>query len=660
MRYSETYTFTIGKQPESIRLRQSSDGLNAIAAIGTDNLGGSLYDIKQEKSISVNSYIKLIQESIRGTEFKANTVDVLITDIYDANNRPLFYKAFIRRVGYESVTVNGKDVTVFDDIFLYSEENGVVAYKYPDGRVDEIKDEFYPVFINSTDASLRFVLDADGKAFEVGDIPNGEFSLYVRANNLSYKTKDNAVLKIRQYNTNDTNSLNIYVGPYSYLTKVQDEHRTYDLEYKKGFPDQAIVRAMSEVASIDGSYIVLKNNNLFDFDIEVQLIDSLGRVIKRIDNSEGIFNARSVFLKSGKIYSPDLIIALSQYEYSKISVNYNYVKYLTNNVSIDLNLLDDMDYISVGITPDRVSIEGNHLNYGQTIKYFVFNKMGFIEYQNGTQNLSSYQRITGYGFGEKGYGEHGYSGHIEEPGTIEEVVRTAVKSYNKSGYSEGYFSFGPFGGSLINTVDGLASISLEENSSVGYIELCRIYKKDLRNTPIVINTRKSIPNNGTHGLREIKTVSNSVFSLSLEQKPLSFLNAGVVEILSPNSTKASLVSYSKDEVHSTYKIDYKNDISKDIPEFVDDEVELSFKKDSSRYNFEYDSKYNLYGYSNGLWEVVEHKVRKSIKEEKSIYIQVDNRELLKYDFIGVAYGNALPGRKVMPWEILLRIINSIM
>ena len=170
MRYSETYTFTIGRQPESIRLRQSSDGLNAIAAIGTDSLGGSLYDIKQEKSISVNSYIKLIQESIRGTEFKANTVDVLITDIYDANNNALFYKAFIRRVGYESVSVNGKDVTVFDDIFLYSEEKGTVVYRYPDGRVDEIKDEFYPVYINSTDASLRFVLDVDGKGFDVRDM----------------------------------------------------------------------------------------------------------------------------------------------------------------------------------------------------------------------------------------------------------------------------------------------------------------------------------------------------------------------------------------------------------------------------------------------------------------------------------------------------------
>ena len=76
MKHSKTYKFTIGKQSESIRLKQSGDGLNAIAAIATDELDGSLYEVRPQKEISANGYTKAVSESIRGTEFKANTIDV--------------------------------------------------------------------------------------------------------------------------------------------------------------------------------------------------------------------------------------------------------------------------------------------------------------------------------------------------------------------------------------------------------------------------------------------------------------------------------------------------------------------------------------------------------------------------------------------------------
>lgn len=649
MKHSKTYKFTIGKQSESIRLKQSGDGLNAIAAIATDELDGSLYEVRPQKEISANGYIKAVSESIRGTEFKANTIDVLITDIYDASNKPLYYKAIIRKEGFESIKAGEYEISVLDDHFIYTEnKSSYVTYNYTNGTSETIKEEFYPVYVNGADISLKTIADIDGKYFSVSESSNGDFSFYVKKNNLAYKVKENSILKIRQFNTNDKNAINIYVGPYNYESKVNDGDATYHLKYRKSLPEQYVTRAMSEIVSIDGNYIATKNNNIFDYEINISIVDSLGRVIRRVDNPEKFFHERTVHLRNGMLYAPDIIAIMRDIPNSKIALDYNYVKYNTNNISIDKKQLLDLDYISVGITPDIVSVGDHDVLYSQTVKYYVFNKMGFIEYQNGGSSISSFQRIIGYGFGEYGFSEYGYSGHILKPGTMEDFIRVAVKSYNKTGYSTDGYSIGPYGGSYINTREGLNEISLDGNSPIGYIELCRIYRKDITNLPIVLNNRKAIPIKESSGLRKVHTLSNSVFNVFLGEQTQSFLNAGVVEVYTPNSTKASLMHFSKDKTYSTYHLLYSPDISKANHKFVTDTTKLGFKKDTSKFNFENKDLYAIYGYKDGDWYPLNINKRVHIEAEESIYFKVENYELSRYDFIGVAYGNSVPGRKIRP------------
>lgn len=58
----KSYELTIGRKSKSVELLQSSDGRNAIAALYTDSLDGSLFDLTSTTPIYENRFIRLIQK----------------------------------------------------------------------------------------------------------------------------------------------------------------------------------------------------------------------------------------------------------------------------------------------------------------------------------------------------------------------------------------------------------------------------------------------------------------------------------------------------------------------------------------------------------------------------------------------------------------------
>ena len=75
------YKFAIGRNSDSVLLKQISNGLNAVAAVDTSRLNGSIYNITKTGVVNYNRQIKIIKETIKGTTFKANTSDILLTNV---------------------------------------------------------------------------------------------------------------------------------------------------------------------------------------------------------------------------------------------------------------------------------------------------------------------------------------------------------------------------------------------------------------------------------------------------------------------------------------------------------------------------------------------------------------------------------------------------
>ena len=76
----------------------------------------------------------------------------------------------------------------------------------------------------------------------------------------------------------------------------------------------------------------------------------------------------SVFLKSGKVYAPELSRTVSENGY-KIAADYRYAIYEQNNISIPIVNPSEVDYISVCITPTRMRRDkADSINLSNDIK----------------------------------------------------------------------------------------------------------------------------------------------------------------------------------------------------------------------------------------------------------------------------------------------------
>ena len=638
------YKFAIGRNSDSVLLKQISNGLNAVAAVDTSRLNGSIYNITKTGVVNYNRQIKIIKETIKGTTFKANTSDVLLTNVYDKDQTPLYYKAVIRRKFYKNLYVNDVKIESYDDNFLYTNDIGPIKYEFDNGNTEIINDDFYPVFVDFSDVSMSMIADMDGRIYK-HQIIDGEFIILTDSLNMSCASKNKPLLNMSEYSSGNLSSLNLYIDTYSFTKSLESNGTSYKLEYIKPNTSMEVLRVLSERAYIDGDYIVVQKDSIYDLDIEIVLKDSSGKDLLKIDNSNNIFDNKNVFCRSGKIYAPSLIESFSTIGYSYISVNYNYINYKSNNMQIPKYMIKNISYISIGILPDYVQINNSRVKTNNPIVYFIFDKFDNLIYQNYVDNKSVYKRILGYGFGQEGYSENGYSGYIEDE-NLEEDVRVKAVEYPASGYSEYHYSFGPFGGISIDNRDVLDKISADNGSPVGYIELCKIYQKDKSLIDVIINDRLSIPRAGSNGIRKIEKPTNTIYSIHAGPYRESVLDAGVNEVLVSESTRAVLTKHIQLKDKVIFKLDTSFDISKHTSlKYVTDPKAITFKKDTSRMNDRAIDKYKMYGYNDYGWEIIDTATFKDTSE--GVFIAVDIMRLSSYHYVGIGYNSVSPSRYIL-------------
>lgn len=114
------------------------------------------------------------------------------------------------------------------------------------------------------------------------------------------RLKNKPLLNMSEYSSGNLSSLNLYIDTYMRFTKSLESNGTsYKLEYiKPNTKYMEVLRVLSERAYIDGDYIVVQKDSIYDLDIKIVLKDSSGKDLFKIDNSNNIFD--------NKMYSVDL------------------------------------------------------------------------------------------------------------------------------------------------------------------------------------------------------------------------------------------------------------------------------------------------------------------------------------------------------------------
>ena len=233
--------------------------------------------------------------------------------VNNKDQTPLYYKAVIRRKFYKNLYVNDVKIESYDDNFLYTNDIGPIKYEFDNGNTEIINDDFYPVFVDFSDVSMSMIADMDGRIYK-HQIIDGEFIILTDSLNMSCASKNKPLLNMSEYSSGNLSSLNLYIDTYSFRKSLESNGTSYKLEYIKPNTSMEVLRVLSERAYIDGDYIVVQKDSIYDLDIEIVLKDSSGKDLLKIDNSNNIFDNKNVFCRSGKIYAPSLIESFSTIE----------------------------------------------------------------------------------------------------------------------------------------------------------------------------------------------------------------------------------------------------------------------------------------------------------------------------------------------------------
>ena len=353
------------------------------------------------------------------------------------------------------------------------------------------------------------------------------------------------------------------------------------------------------MCSVYGDYIYLPHEYIYSSDIVLYMVDPKDITIKKQVEISKFGN--SVFLKSGKVYAPELSRTVSENGY-KIAADYRYAIYEQNNISIPIVNPSEVDYISVCITPTRIRRDkADSINLSNDIKYFVINKFGSIIESNVKVDYTDY--VTYFNI---------IGGEVFE---IPLTTKPEISQYKD-----------------IFSIYGLS-------------EIAKVRIKKIP-TKAVANNRLSIPKQDSSGLRQVRDISNSINVLKYMGDKNLFLNAGVTSIPTDISTNASIAKYISGPIKTVLKIDYSRDINEvNYTEVSDSEI-LSFAKDMYKFSKTDKTKYKVYGIYNS--EVTEFDMSGAVypEDENAIYLAIDNSTLLMHDAIGVSYGSNLPKRYI--------------
>lgn len=485
------------------------------AVLVSDNISSdfSLRKTVQEDDAVIPKRIFEVNNSGSQTHIVSNTTDLYMTDVFSEDGEPLYFKVQKRIKYFDKVYINGKEHTEYDHNFIYtSEESGEIKYVDDSGRNMLVeRGEFHDCFIWENLVNLESIIETDGRTYSY-NVNNDKIVVTCKKPSVFAIPKHGSIMDL--FNLNKTT---FGIKPFFHKTtkEIDGERVSFEYDYSVIVPN---IRTVNDENSsmIDRSNIHLGNRSVLPESVSISVIDRITREeiynlsntdvteIHNIRSKDGIVNIKP-FIESNNLDPLDYIFISS----------YQYLEILGNRVVLDPENIDiKFKKVFFSIKPTKVIQEGFQTNIEPTLTYTITESDGSIVSSIDDEiPLYEYEIPVSLGFGEDGYSEHGWSGVTDE--TTIEVVSEGGDIYG-TGYGDGSYSEGPFGGSYIANIEDIQNLlGAQSNSLSGQITIAEIDFTPSIKSAKIFKSIKMAKNNTGIPVKELDLFSGSVWHLSL-------------------------------------------------------------------------------------------------------------------------------------------------
>lgn len=551
-----------------------------------------------------------VQSSIRKTKIEANTIDLFMTDLYDADGGPLFFKTPRKLAHINKVLVNGNEAPLIDSNFIYTNEiNATIEYYQDEELVLFDQPNYYPIFIWDQLVYLNDIIALDNKKISFRE-RKGRISISASKPNV-YVEVDNSESIFKLSKIDDFTFL---MYPFYYRTSrmVDGINHVFIYDYTKSIPNLKTIS--HELCFVEGnSYIKLFNSKILKESVEIEVYDRETRQVIEIVNSgnatlknQNIDSQKGIINISGILEDGDYSV---EKNYFKASYSFMELKDLTVELERFSNNLFNKD-IYFSIKPTKILFDKSQYDFPVRVTYSIFDD-DRLEFTTDTEfTLSEPIWYNHYGYGEEGYSEHGYSG-IADP-ELEPHYDYQKYINDDKGYSEDGYGDGPFGGDYIKSIDSMRRlVELRQDSIIGSIIVAKYSTKPIiSDSNIHLNNRYSKVVNANSSFRKLDLYSGFLLHNSVSDEYSDIITpAGIQKI---------------NKVASIY---FPGDVVQKENAFVD--IQFDIEHISSLFNVsnEIDDQYIL---DSGLYP--EAKVKSELYEEfqNNFEFNIDNFALFAY------------------------------
>lgn len=370
----------------TIKLSSNNDQFGLIpgnpkdAVLVIDNDAEQLvhHPVKRTSSPYVSKQIESIKTSRGQTVISANTTDLLITDVFDQNGKPLWRKVPIVDRGQTKVLVNGEVPEASDQHFIYTNER-VVLISYIDVDSEIIanaRSSSYPVFPAEYSAAYQALMAIDDRHFVYTIKSRGMINVSVNRKNIEAAIDDDGLFSAKRvskdyvgiqpaihkdFRTIDGKSA---VIEYNYASNPFNIIRIYD-EYANLTPELCLFTSLPEIIP---SSIKIEIKNIYT-DQVVHTINAVDIQLDMIDMSFGKIKLPAL---------PSSIDALSSelgffISYSAIFNNRLYVSIEDRGIKKDCQM-------SFFVTPSMVRYDGQEVASDPRLTRLVIDSSNRYEY----------------------------------------------------------------------------------------------------------------------------------------------------------------------------------------------------------------------------------------------------------------------------------------
>ena len=338
-----TYNISIVGKAHSAEFQQATDSRNAVVAVDTSPLNGSLVEIEHKGQNDRLRFVRMESKSISGITIRSSSPDILITDIVH-NGRPMWYKYQLRS---EPFAIEDTTEWTKDDNWIYS-SSPYINIQYGNAKLREIG---VPVYIKESNHFLNGIKKLDNKTYSVSQDSSGEYIIRCKNQNVSFSSIHGEIATISEY----TNPNNQYIGIFA------NEYSSDRIATIGGVKTKYRFQSPEFIASI------VKTNK-----VKLPISDGIIRLPHKYINSVKSFDNKNIVYNQG--------IVLTNSTDSSIDIEYEYIEPVNNFTSIPIDIIRNASVVKVYTTP-RSIIKGDAQDFLNTeLLFSVFDKTGICTY----------------------------------------------------------------------------------------------------------------------------------------------------------------------------------------------------------------------------------------------------------------------------------------